>query len=111
MFVSPPAAGRISDYGDTSNTISFRSVTNEKGALVVASVVQDGGWSASDERNKAVPGEVANAMFVALRVPPGDHRIRLRYVPPGLLAGAWLSGSAAAALVAFGLFRRARNAA
>jgi hypothetical protein len=111
VFVSPPAAGRISDYGDTSNTITFRSVTNGAGALVVASVVQDGGWSALDERNKAVPGEVANTMFVALRVPPGDHRIRLRYVPPGLAAGAWLSGSAAAALVALGLFRRARNAA
>jgi len=111
VFVSPPAAGRISDYGDTLNTMTFRSVTNGAGALVVASVVQDGGWSAFDERNKAIPGEVANAMFVALRVPPGDHRIRLRYVPPGFVAGAWLSGSAAAALAAFGLLRRARSAA
>jgi Bacterial membrane protein YfhO len=101
------ATADISDYSDTANTVTFRARNgSDHAAVAVASVVQDGGWSARDERNKAVPAEVANAMFLALSVPPGDHRIRLEYTPPGLRQGAAISAAAAAILAADALRRR-----
>jgi hypothetical protein len=100
-------SAEISDYSDTTNTVTFRARNGSgQAAVAVASVVQDGGWSARDERNKAVPSEVASAMFVALRVPPGDHRIRLEYTPPGLRQGAGISAAAAAVLAVDALRRR-----
>jgi len=101
------ATADISDYSDTANTVTFRARNGSgQAAVAVASVVQDGGWSARDERNKAVPAEVASAMFLAVRVPPGDHRIRLEYTPPGLLPGAGVSIAAAGVLAADALRRR-----
>jgi uncharacterized membrane protein YfhO len=50
----------------------------------------------------------ANGPFLAVTVPRGTHRVRLRYAPPGSRAGFSISvASAAIALVA--AFRRRRT--
>jgi hypothetical protein len=101
------ATADISDYSDTTNTVTFRARNgSDQAAFAVASLVQDGGWSARDERNKVVPLEVASAMFLAVRVPPGDHRIRLEYTPPGLRPGAGVSLATVGLLAADALRRR-----
>jgi uncharacterized membrane protein YfhO len=57
----------------------------------VASLVQDGGWSASDETGRRIAVTLANGPFLALQAPAGDHRLLLKYRPPGFLTGRWIS--------------------
>ena len=88
-------AGRsaeVTDYVETTNAASFRARVSEGPgeAVLVTSLVQDGGWRAHDERG-TVPTGRANGPFLALTLPAGDHRVRLAYAPPGLRVGAWIS--------------------
>ena len=66
---------------------------NAPGWLVVTDAY-DPGWGATVDGR---PAEVlaANALFRAVPVPAGRHRVEMTYRPPGLAAGAALSGSAA----------------
>jgi membrane protein YfhO len=91
--ISPfePDAARISDYRETTNTVRFRSNAPVREAVLVASLVQDGGWKARDESGRVLPVTRANGPFLAVTVPRGDHRVSLTYAPPGARAGAALS--------------------
>lgn len=84
---NPPV--EVSAYAEGVNAASFttRSSSSSGPAFVVASLTQDGGWSARDETGAALPVRLADGPFLAVRVPPGAHAIRLRYAPPGLAAG------------------------
>lgn len=83
---------RISDYSEAANRVSFRAqVESPAGAFVVASLVEDGGWSARDERGSWIPTSLANGPFLALRLPNGDHRISVTYLPPGFSLGLLIS--------------------
>ena len=104
---------RTSGYVETTNAVSF-STSAAAAVPAVVGVVQDGGWTASDEAGRAIPTSTAAGVLLALEVPAGDHPIRLRYRPPGFAAGAAVSlGTAAAALaiavVAAALFLRGRT--
>lgn len=103
---------QIDDFEESTNEISFR-VRCAGPVTLVASLVQDGGWRARDDRGRPVETALANGPFLGLRVGPGERRITLRYVPPGLRTGAAISGSTLAVLLLAGLLRRlrARNAA
>lgn len=92
----------IWDYREQTNAASFRvRGPTERGDLVlVASLVQDGGWSATDESGRALPTGRVMGPFLSLLVPRGEHRVRLRYTPPGFLVGAVTSLAAAIALFA-----------
>ena len=73
------------------------------------SLVQDGGWSARDEKGEAVAVLPANGPFLAVAVPAGEHRVLLRYSPPGFRAGTVISVSTLVVLLGFaviGLRRR-----
>src|SRR5262249_56817310 len=71
-----------------ANRVSFRAqVESPAGAFVVASLVEDGGWSARDERGSWIPTSLANGPFLALRLPNGDHRLSVTYLPPGFSLG------------------------
>ena len=97
-----PAA--ISEYSETTDTAAFRaSVPAGAAAPLIASLANDGGWTARDEAGRRIPTRRANGPFLGLALPPGDHRVLLRYVAPGFREGALLSGAsllAAAVLVA-----------
>jgi hypothetical protein len=98
---------RVSDYAESTNSAVFRTEAPAGGAVVVASVVQDGGWSARDETGAALPTGKANGPFLAVEVRGGDHRIRLRYTPPGSKAGAVVTLATGVVLLAAVVARRA----
>jgi hypothetical protein len=78
---------------------------------LVAVEAYDPGWQARVD-GRATEVLPANALFRAVLVPAGRHRVEMSYRPPGLAAGALLSASAAAlALAAAGprRFRAARE--
>jgi hypothetical protein len=113
--ISGPAA--ISAYSETVNTVSFRaSVAAGAPALVATSLTDDGGWTALEGKagpripTLRAPG---GGPFLALSLPPGDHRVRLEYSPPGFRVGALVSAAtlAAAAILLVVSRRRRRRAA
>ena len=90
--VANPAV-EVSEYAESTNAASFRARVPAGGpdGWVVLSLVQDGGWSARDGAGQAVASRLANGPFLALRIPPGERRILLRYCPPGMLLGSAIS--------------------
>ncbi|MGK2856610.1 MAG: YfhO family protein [Thermoanaerobaculia bacterium] len=54
--------------------------------LLATTEVDDGGWIALVE-GRRVPIEKLNGMFAGVRVPQGESRVELRYLPPGFAAG------------------------
>ena len=48
------------------------------------------GWGASVD-GQAAPIERADTLFRAVAIPPGDHRVEMRYRTPGLRTGAVIS--------------------
>lgn len=66
----------------------------------------DPGWSARLDGQPA-PLLRANLAFRALAVPAGEHRVELRYRPPGFALGASLSGASALVLLALAWRKRA----
>ncbi|MEP7133255.1 MAG: hypothetical protein ABI914_08810, partial [Acidobacteriota bacterium] len=91
-----------------TNEISFRSRANAAVPAVI-SVVQDGGWSARDESGTDLSLIRAAGLLVGLELPAGEHTIRLRYRPPGLLIGSIVSAATAMAVFAAFLFRRPKR--
>ncbi|MFN2384886.1 MAG: hypothetical protein ABR576_01105 [Thermoanaerobaculia bacterium] len=96
-----PAVVAVGDYRESTNGASF-GVANHSDRVVtiVASLAQDGGWSADTESGLSLPMAPANGPFLAIAVPPGEHRVRLRYLSPGFAAGAAVSGATALLLAA-----------
>ena len=92
---------------------SFRARVWHDEAFLVTSLVQDGGWSARDENGQSISLTRVNGPFLSLCLPEGDHRIFLRYRPPGFPAGLWISlaSLAAALLSAASGFRQRLEAA
>jgi hypothetical protein len=94
-----PDGFELSAYRETTNAISFSTRARAAVPAVVA-VVQDGGWTATDEAGRSIPTSKAASVLLALEVPAGEHTIRLRYRPPGFAAGAAVSLATVAALIA-----------
>jgi len=88
---APGGKAEIVDYVESTNAISFRARVAEGPACIVLSVVQDGGWSARDEKGAKIPVFRANGPFFAVLLAPGDHTVRLTYSPPGFIPGALVS--------------------
>jgi uncharacterized membrane protein YfhO len=65
---------------------------------------EDGGPAAAAPRRLTVDGA-----FLGILVPPRIRHLRLRFRPPGLLAGVALSGLAAALLLGLAVSGRARR--
>jgi hypothetical protein len=110
---NPPA--EVAHYREKTNEASF-DATAAAASWIVVSLVQDGGWSATLERTGAgAPKDAeplalsrANGPFLALRVPAGTHRVRLRYRPPGWIAGLWIGAATCLTLVAYLALRSGR---
>ena len=98
---------RVSDYRESTNSASLRTAAPGGGAVVVASLVQDGGWTARDETGRTLPTGRANGPFLAVAIPGGDHRIQLRYAPPGSKPGAAVTGATGVLVLAAAVAGRA----
>jgi hypothetical protein len=98
----------VRDYTESTNRASFVARVAPGGgeAVVVASLVQDGGWSARDESGNRLRTLRANGPFLAIVLPEGERRVRLEYRPPGFLPGVGVSIATICLLLALGLRRR-----
>lgn len=67
------------------------AVTAPQDTVVATSLQLPEGWSARSNGQR-VPKLVVNGAFLGLRVPRGENRVELRYIPPGFIAGAALGG-------------------
>jgi len=93
----------VADYSERTNDAAFRTRAPSP-AWLVASLPQDGGWTARDEAGQSLRVASANGPFLAVAIPAGEHAVRLRYRPPGLFVGLGIAlGSFAAAFVAAAL--------
>ncbi len=114
VFTSGNASAAISAYAETVNTVTFRAaVPAGSSALVSTSLTDDGGWTARDASGRRIETQrtPGGGPFVALSLPPGEHRVLLRYSPRGFRAGALLSGvTLVAAAIALAASRRRRPA-
>jgi hypothetical protein len=100
---------RVEDYRETTNTAQFRIARRSPvGAVLVASLVQDGGWRAEDGDGSRLVTGLANGPFLAIVAPPGVTRVRLRYTAPGMRPGLLLTG-ATAVLLLIGAFSARRR--
>ncbi len=107
-FGQGPNPVHVSDYRETTNSVTFRAEAPPDGATVVASLVSDGGWRARDENGSKLRTGRANGPFLTIAVPGGDHRVRLAYLPPGLPAGAAISLVSLLSLLVVTVARRRR---
>lgn len=113
LRVFPTEGGAtVRAYGERTNSAFFRAqVAPGAGpSLVKTSLVQDGGWSARDERGEPLPLTRANGPFLALSLPPGEHRVALSYTPPGMRVGAAASLTTMLGLLLAAAYRRAAGA-
>jgi len=102
------APAEVLDYRETTNQVRFRarSLDPRRQTVLVTSLIDDGGWSATGDRGTSLPTFRANAVFLALLLPAGAQAVALDYRPPGFRPGLAVS-AAAAALVLFVLVRNA----
>jgi uncharacterized membrane protein YfhO len=80
----------IDRYRETTNRVTFRARTAGR-AVLVASLVNDGGWTARDAGGNRLPLIAANGPFLGLPLEAGENDIRMSYVPPGFLVGVCVS--------------------
>ena len=107
VFAADGSTAEVSPPVETFNSVSFR-VRAPRPAVLVASFVDDGGWRAKDETGRAIPLGRAVGPFLEIRVPEGEHRIRLDYASPGFRTGAFISAASAVLSAAWLTVRRRR---
>jgi len=95
--VSLPASGRASRAEVARAGASRLEVRAEGPGVLVVAQGWDPGWSASVDRGGAPVLRVNHAQL-GVPLPPGTHRVELRYQARGAVAGAWLAAAAAAGL-------------
>jgi hypothetical protein len=107
VFSQQADAVRVTGYRETTNTASFTADVALERAVVVASLLSDGGWTARDERSEPLEVKRANGPFLAVALPRGKRTVKLKYTPPGLRAGGAIS--AFSAVIALAAAIRARG--
>jgi uncharacterized membrane protein YfhO len=92
----PNGPATMVDYRERSNGASFQvSSSTASRVLIVTSLVQDGGWSARGNSDRALEVTRANGPFLAVWITPGTTAVDLFYNPPGFRAGLAISIAAA----------------
>jgi hypothetical protein len=83
----------VTGIEESTNRIQFHAAVAKGSAhaVLVSSVVNDGGWSARDGQGQAIPVGLANGPFLALTLPAGERMVMLTYRPPGLHAATLVS--------------------
>lgn len=91
-------AAHVDTWEDGNVRLSTRTNADE---TLVTVIPYDRGWTATLD-GRDVPVRRISDGLVGIDLPAGAHTVELRYVTPGLAAGAWGS---ALSLVAFGVWR------
>lgn len=98
----------VTGYDESACRVGF-DARAEAPAVLVTSLVQDGGWRARDGAGRALATTLANGPFLAVRVPAGETRVRLDYAPPGWRAGTRITLLTSVLLALAALRHRARR--
>ena len=69
------------------------AVESDQPVFLASSQLSYPGWGATIDGQKAALHEI-NALFLGLEVPPGRHRVLLRFLPGSMLAGLGVAGGA-----------------
>ena len=88
---SASSAGDQVDIGRSEAGILDISTRNEGPRFLLVSEVWHPGWSAKVD-GRAVPLVRADVALLGLWLPPGNHRVEIRFWPPGLSAGLITTG-------------------
>lgn len=75
------------------------TVNAQTDGILYTSIPYEKGWAAYVD-GQAVETVILGGAFVGVPVAAGDHNLELRYVPQGLIPGAWISAIALIALIA-----------
>lgn len=103
-------AAVVSRYAESANRVRFHASVAAPGpAMLVTSLVDDGGWTARTGAGSKPALGRANGPFLALLLSPGRHDVRLRYTAPGFRAGSAVSLAAVLGVVLVLRFRRPRG--
>jgi len=108
----PGSAGSVSGERRTNGTIALDVAASRPAALVVSEAWFPGWHASVDGRPQRVFR--ADGLALGLLVPPGVHRVQLRYVAPGAAAGgaiSLVSVLAFAGVAGLALVRRRRASA
>lgn len=93
---APGVAGRVTRSDVTGD--GEIDLVADRDALLVVSYAWLDGWEATVDGD-AVPVVRTDGLVLGIPVPAGEHTVRLRFVPPGLRAGAAISLLSLLALV------------
>ena len=105
MEKNGPAEVRIDSY--VAGGLSL-SVQASRETLVGTSIPNWRGWRVTIDGESTQPIPF-NRAFVSFLVPEGSHRVRLRYLPDGFVAGAALTGASLAVCTLLAARRRTRR--
>jgi hypothetical protein len=105
----PPAANYARFTKDGPNDIEIAAGVGGQGGFLVLDDTYDDDWHVEVDGQPA-PMLKADALFRAVRLAPGEHRVQFHYRPQPVLYGALLSGGALLGLLATALWPRRQRA-
>ncbi|MFT4039456.1 MAG: YfhO family protein, partial [Thermomicrobiales bacterium] len=108
-LAQPPDAGaEAASYHRLSPEAFAVAATAASDGLLVTSEIWDPGWQATID-GRAAPVLRANSIFMTLALPPGEHTVEFRYVPPYFWLGMVLTAITALALLIGGVWLARRD--
>ena len=99
-----PAQGAVS-LSYPSDSSAVLDAASDTGGVVVLHDTFATGWKATID-GRAAEVFAVNVLSRGVVVPKGSHRIRMSYLPPGLIAGAATSAATLLAMIAIVIVRR-----
>jgi uncharacterized protein YbdZ (MbtH family) len=88
-ILAPPPARLRTLNADPGRIVL--AVTAPEETLLATSLQLPAGWSARSEQGP-LRTLVVNSAFLGVRIPRGEHRVELRFLPPGLIPGVAIGG-------------------
>lgn len=80
------------------------TLRNETPGILTLSMPYNKGWTCTVDGEKT-PLIRVNGIFTGIEMEPGEHVIKMRFIPPYLIIGACITGATALALILFALRR------
>ena len=103
------SAARAQLVGETPGHLTIETTADTQSVLVVSEVNYPG-WEATVDGAR-VPIYTADFLLRGVAVPPGTHRVEMRYAAPGARLGAVISAFALCATFGLGIYSRRRGVA
>ena len=95
----------VTDYGDSclKGTIDV-----QEDGVFVTSVPYEAGWKLKVDGHTREINELIGGAWISTSLSAGEHQIELRFRPPGLIAGLWITLASIGLLIAAEWWRRRR---